>query len=95
MTTWPSRFTPRSCRRAYVACWLGLAARSSRDRSTGGRVIAFYGAKGGVGTTTLAINTAIALRKELNRTVALVDANLQFGDHRVFLDLGPDSALDR
>jgi pilus assembly protein CpaE len=73
----------------------GLLARFGRvqqpNRSTGGRVIAFYGAKGGVGTTTLAINTAIALHKELNRSVALVDANLQFGDHRVFLDLGPDS----
>jgi pilus assembly protein CpaE len=72
----------------------GLLARFGRSqpqrRATGGRVVAFYGAKGGVGTTTLAINTAIALRKELARNVALVDANLQFGDHRVFLDLGPD-----
>jgi len=55
-----------------------------------GHVLAFYGAKGGVGTTTIAINTAIALHRELGRKVALVDANLQFGDHRVFLDLGLD-----
>jgi len=55
-----------------------------------GRVLAFYGAKGGVGTTTIAINAAIALHRELGRRVALVDANLQFGDHRVFLDLGLD-----
>jgi pilus assembly protein CpaE len=55
-----------------------------------GRVLAFYGAKGGVGTTTIAINAAIALHRELGRKVALVDANLQFGDHRVFLDLGMD-----
>jgi pilus assembly protein CpaE len=55
-----------------------------------GRVLAFYGAKGGVGTTTLAINTAVALHRELNRKVALMDGNLQFGDHRVFLDLGLD-----
>jgi len=55
-----------------------------------GRVLAFYGAKGGVGTTTLAINAAIALRRNVHRSVALVDANLQFGDHRVFLDLGTD-----
>jgi pilus assembly protein CpaE len=54
------------------------------------RVLLFYGAKGGVGTTTLAINTAIALHKELDKRVCLVDANLQFGDHRVFLDLGLD-----
>ncbi len=55
-----------------------------------GRVLAFYGAKGGVGTTTLAINTAIALHRELGRRVVLVDGCLQFGDHRVFLDLGLD-----
>jgi pilus assembly protein CpaE len=55
-----------------------------------GRILAFYGAKGGVGTTTIAINAAIALHQELGRKVCLVDANLQFGDHRVFLDLGLD-----
>ncbi len=55
-----------------------------------GRVLAFYGAKGGVGTTTIAINAAIGLHRELGRRVALVDGNLQFGDHRVFLDLGLD-----
>ena len=55
-----------------------------------GRILAFYGAKGGVGTTTIAINVAIALHRELGRKVCLVDGNLQFGDHRVFLDLGLD-----
>ncbi len=55
-----------------------------------GRMIAFYGAKGGVGATTLAINAAIALHRELDRKVVLVDSVLQFGDHRVFLDLGND-----
>ncbi len=55
-----------------------------------GRVLAFYGAKGGVGTTTIAINAAIALHRELGRKVILIDGNLQFGDHRVFLDLGLD-----
>jgi pilus assembly protein CpaE len=55
-----------------------------------GRVLAFFGAKGGVGTTTIAINVAIALQRELGRRVCLVDGNLQFGDHRVFMDLGLD-----
>ncbi len=54
-----------------------------------GRIHAYYGAKGGVGTTTIAINAAIALH-DLGRSVCLVDGNLQFGDHRVFLDLGLD-----
>jgi len=55
-----------------------------------GRILAFYGAKGGVGTTTIAINATIAFHRELGRKVCLVDGNLQFGDHRVFLDLGLD-----
>ncbi len=71
-----------------------LARFAPKDLTVGrpplGRVLAFYGAKGGVGTTTIAINVAIALQKELGRRVCLVDANLQFGDHRVFMDLGLD-----
>jgi pilus assembly protein CpaE len=58
------------------------------ERATLGQLYCFYGAKGGVGTTTIAINTAIALASRLKRRVALADANLQFGDMRVFLDLG-------
>jgi pilus assembly protein CpaE len=60
------------------------------------QVLALYGAKGGVGATTIAINLAIALHKVQRRRVVLVDADLQFGDHRVFLDLGTDkrSILD-
>ncbi len=71
-----------------------LARFAPRDALVGhppmGRLLAFYGAKGGVGTTTMAINSAIALHRELGRKVCLVDGNLQFGDHRVFLDLGLD-----
>ncbi|HUH17044.1 MAG TPA: response regulator [Methylomirabilota bacterium] len=57
-----------------------------------GALCCFYPAKGGVGTTTIAINTAIALAGPLKRRTALVDANLQFGDMRVFLDLSLDSS---
>ncbi|TAM59289.1 MAG: response regulator [Chloroflexota bacterium] len=71
-----------------------LARFTPREQLVGrpplGRVQAYYGAKGGVGTTTLSINAAIALHRELGRRVVLVDGNLQFGDHRVFLDLGLD-----
>src|SRR6187401_575215 len=67
-----------------------FAPKEAATRPPLGRVLAFYGAKGGVGTTTIAINAAIALHRELGRKVCLVDGNLQFGDHRVFLDLGLD-----
>ena len=58
------------------------AARAASWRSTAPRAAS--------GTTTIAINAAIALHRELGRKVCLVDGNLQFGDHRVFLDLGLD-----
>ena len=66
------------------------ATDGTRGKPPLGRMIAFYGAKGGVGATTVAINTAIALHQDHDRKVVLVDGVLQFGDHRVFLDLGPD-----
>jgi pilus assembly protein CpaE len=69
-----------------------LSTAVSGDATTMGRLGVFYGAKGGVGTTTIAINTAIAMVRELRRRTALVDANLQFGDLRVFMDLGLDTA---
>jgi pilus assembly protein CpaE len=68
------------------------AAKAGAEIATLGRLCLFYPAKGGVGTTTIAINTAIALARELHRRTALIDANLQFGDLRVFLDLGLDTA---
>ncbi len=69
-------------------------AGASGDGTSGplGRLCVFYPAKGGVGTTTIAINTAIALSRVLKRRTALIDANLQFGDLRVFLDLGLDNS---
>ena len=66
--------------------------KAGTEAPTLARLCSFYGAKGGVGTTTLAINTAIALASRQRRRTALLDANLQFGDERVFLDLGLDSS---
>lgn len=50
-----------------------------------GKVVSVFSPKGGVGTTTMAVNLAIALHNEDTRVV-LVDANLQFGDVAVFLN---------
>jgi pilus assembly protein CpaE len=80
------QYTPPTARSTHV---IPAAAPAVQKREPA-RVLLFYGAKGGVGTTTIAINAAIALHKELGRRVCLIDANLQFGDHRVFLDLGLD-----
>lgn len=54
-----------------------------------GQVISVFSPKGGVGRTTLAVNLAVALASGLGRSVALVDACLQFGDIGVLLNLNP------
>ena len=51
-----------------------------------GKGIVVYSAKGGVGCTMLATNLALGLNTEETPTV-LVDANMQFGDVSVFLNL--------
>jgi len=60
------------------------------------QVIAVFSPKGGAGRTTIATNLALALRRETSQRVALVDANLQFGDVGVLLNLNPKnrSVLD-
>ncbi|HEU4850293.1 MAG TPA: response regulator [Terrimesophilobacter sp.] len=53
------------------------------------QLIAVFSPKGGAGRTTIAANLAIALMKETEGRVCLVDANLQFGDIGVLLNLNP------
>ncbi|MGD0309783.1 MAG: AAA family ATPase [Acidobacteriota bacterium] len=68
-------------------------------KKTRGKVLVFWGAKGGSGVTTVAANLAIALRAETGEGVALVDLNPQLGDVAVLLGITPrftiaDALLD-
>ena len=58
-----------------------------------GRVVLFLRAKGGVGATTLAVNSAVALAGTAARSLALLDLDLQFGDAARFLGLHPPATL--
>ena len=52
------------------------------------RMVAIAGAKGGVGATTVAVHLALeAARRGPDRSVCLVDFDLQAGDVRSYLDL--------
>lgn len=61
-----------------------------------GKIITVYGAKGGIGTTTVAANLALAMM-DVNKDarVVLVDGSMQFGDtHLMFNELGQLSVMD-
>jgi pilus assembly protein CpaE len=49
------------------------------------RVISVYGAKGGVGSTTLAYNIAASIAGAGQQRVALIDGSIQYGDLRAML----------
>jgi Flp pilus assembly CpaE family ATPase len=49
-------------------------------KKTGGRLLAFLGAKGGDGVTTLASNFAVSLAQESSESTLLIDLNLPLGD---------------
>jgi len=55
-------------------------------------VVVVYSPKGGVGTSTVAANLAVAWQK-MHRNIAVLDANLQFGDLAVHLNVRPKRTL--
>ena len=79
----------------------GIMARAPLPDSTAlvplkqGRIIATFGSKGGVGKTMIATNFALALKRRSGKQVALMDADLAFGDANVHLNVPPGrSVLD-
>jgi pilus assembly protein CpaE len=54
-----------------------------------GQVFAFVGAKGGVGTTTLAVNTAAMLSRVAKAEVLVIDFHIGGGDAALFLGVEP------
>jgi pilus assembly protein CpaE len=57
--------------------------------TTRGEIYAFVGAKGGVGATTVAVNTATSLAKQSPESTLLIDLNAACGDAAVFLGAEP------
>lgn len=61
-----------------------------RETFKDGKIINIMGSKGGVGTTTIAVNLAVSLvEKKSVQSVALIDMNLLFGDIPLFLEIEP------
>ena len=80
-----------------------IRSGKSRPQGTGGaaagRIVTFFSPKGGVGTTTLAVNSAVLLAggndtlKGPGGRVLLIDLDLQFGQVATHLNLSPRSDI--
>ncbi|MFN8019410.1 MAG: P-loop NTPase [Acidimicrobiales bacterium] len=71
----------------------GPVAVAEEQPATEGRVITVFSTKGGAGKSVLAANLAVILAQRSEGTVALVDADLQFGDIAVMLKLAPQHTI--
>ncbi|HEX7090452.1 MAG TPA: AAA family ATPase [Longimicrobiales bacterium] len=67
---------------------LGATPREGQARPPG-RLLAFFSAKGGSGSTTLATNVAIHLHRLTGRRTLLVDLDLELGEVALFLGVQP------
>jgi pilus assembly protein CpaE len=71
-----------------------LSARVLTTERKTGKVVSIIGAKGGVGTSTVAANLSVSTRHvSSTKSVALMDLNLQNSDLTLFLDLRASGGL--
>ncbi|MHB8855605.1 MAG: response regulator [Bellilinea sp.] len=85
--------------RSKLSAFAGVATPERKvavPSGSQGKVVAVYGAKGGIGTTTVAANLALALMdRDHDARVVLVDGAIQYGDvHLMFNELGQASVMD-
>ena len=71
----------------------GVGGSGDATDRTFGRVVSFISNTGGVGKSTLAVNTAVGLALRHPGRVLLIDASLQMGVAASLLDVQPESTL--
>ena len=72
---------------------VALSAPERRGSLGSGELLVLFGAKGGIGKTTLAVNLAVALGNQTNQKVAVVDLDLQMGDVALMMNILPDRSI--
>lgn len=58
-----------------------------------GTVVTVFGAKGGIGKTTISTNLATALVQRTNQSVVLVDLDTRFGDVAILMDIPVERSM--
>jgi pilus assembly protein CpaE len=68
-------------------------SRVSRDGARSSVTLSFFGAKGGTGTTTLAVNSAIEIARVSKRPTLIIDLHPFLGEVALFLGVRPRFTL--
>ncbi|MFQ5426697.1 MAG: CpaE family protein, partial [Gaiellales bacterium] len=69
------------------------ALRAVEDPPDSGLIVTVFSPKGGTGKTVIATNLAVALAHHHDKSVLLVDLDLQFGDAAIMLGLEPTRTI--
>src|SRR5436190_6950068 len=77
----------QTTQRRYVSSTPAEMAQAGESAVGQGQIIAIFSPKGGVGTSSISANLAVALRQLTNKKIALVDGNLIFGDIGVIMNM--------
>lgn len=71
----------------------GTVATTATRSTDKGAVVCVAGVKGGAGRSTIAANLAVAIKQQSQLRVALVDANIAFGDIGVMMNVGDSKTM--
>ena len=63
------------------------------EPTAAGTVLTVFGAKGGIGKTTISTNLATALVQKTGQSVALVDLDTRFGDVAILMDIPVERSI--
>ncbi|MGD0114959.1 MAG: P-loop NTPase [Dehalococcoidia bacterium] len=69
------------------------ASGERQETAARGTVITVFGAKGGIGKTTISTNLATALVRSTNSSVVLVDMDTRFGDVAIMMDIAVEQSI--
>jgi len=68
-------------------------SKTAADPIKQGKIITVFSTKGGIGKTTIASNLAVAMASNTGAKICIVDADLQFGDVALFLNVAPKATI--
>ena len=103
MSDWNADFAYKAQKAGVAGCVIkpfkpneiieAIKLYSLRGKFQPSKIVTFFSPKGRAGRTTLAALLALTVAKKSKESVALIDADLQFGDLPIFFDLEPDHTV--